>query len=129
MNAVVSNKEKVVLVLDIGTSFVKIGLFDSEANPKEDYQIKFEHWMTIKSDGTYIFDADESAELIERGIDELLNRANNFEVIAVSIDTMASTILGLDKSNNQLTPVYTYADTRSYKELADLKSKINQKNI
>ena len=47
MNAVVSNKEKVVLVLDIGTSFVKIGLFDSEANPKEDYQIKFEHWMTI----------------------------------------------------------------------------------
>ena len=40
---------------------------------------------------------------------------------------MASTILGLDKSNNQLTPVYTYADTRSYKELADLKSKINQK--
>ena len=105
MNAVVSNKEKVVLVLDIGTSFVKIGLFDTEANPKEDYQIKFEHWMTIKSDGTYIFDADESAELIERGIDELLNRANNFEVISVSIDTMASTILGLDKSNNQLTPV------------------------
>ena len=48
MNAVVSNKEKVVLVLDIGTSFVKIGLFDTEANPKEDYQIKFEHWMTIK---------------------------------------------------------------------------------
>ena len=129
MNAVVSNKEKVVLVLDIGTSFVKIGLFDTEANPIEDYQIKFEHWMTIKSDGTYIFDADESAELIERGIDELLNRANNFEVIAVSIDTMASTILGLDKSNNQLTPVYTYADTRSYKELADLKSKINQKKI
>ena len=42
---------------------------------------------------------------------------------------MASTILGLDKSNNQLTPVYTYADTRSYKELADLKSKINQKKI
>ena len=129
MNAVVSNKEKVVLVLDIGTSFVKIGLFDTEANPIEDYQIKFEHWMTIKSDGTYIFDADESAELIERGIDELLNRANNFEVISVSIDTMASTILGLDKSNNQLTPVYTYADTRSYKELADLKSKINQKKI
>ena len=129
MNAVVSNKEKVVLVLDIGTSFVKIGLFDTDANPKEDYQIKFEHWMTIKSDGTYIFDAETSAELIERGLDELLNRASNFEILAVSVDTMASTILGLDQNNNPLTPVYTYADTRSYKELSDLKSKINQKKI
>ena len=78
MNAVVSNKEKVVLVLDIVTSFVKIGLFDSDANPIKDYQIKFEHWMTIKSDGTYIFDAETSAELIERGLDELLNSASNF---------------------------------------------------
>ena len=129
MNAVVSNKEKVVLVLDIGTSFVKIGLFDTDANPKEDYQIKFEHWMTIKSDGTYIFDAETSAELIERGLDELLNRASNFEILAVSVDTMASTILGLDQNNNPLTPVYTYADTRSYKELSDLKTKINQKKI
>ena len=42
---------------------------------------------------------------------------------------MASTILGLDQNNNPLTPVYTYADTRSYKELSDLKSKINQKKI
>ena len=42
---------------------------------------------------------------------------------------MASTILGLDQNNNQLTPVYTYADTRCYKELSDLKSKINQKKI
>ena len=48
MNFVESKKEKSVLVLDIGTSFVKIGLFDLEANPLKDYQIKFEHWMTIK---------------------------------------------------------------------------------
>ena len=73
MNFVESKKEKSVLVLDIGTSFVKIGLFDLEANPLKNYQIKFEHWMTIKSDGTYIFDAETSAELIERGLDELLN--------------------------------------------------------
>ena len=117
MNVVESKKEKVILVLDIGTSFVKIGLFNTHANPLKDYQIKFEHWMTIKSDGTYTFDAKESAELIERGLDELLNRASNFEILAVSIDTMASTILGLDQNNNPLTPVYTYADTRSYQEL------------
>ena len=129
MNFVESKKEKSVLVLDIGTSFVKIGLFDLEANPLKDYQIKFEHWMTIKSDGTYIFDAETSAELIERGLDELLNRASNFEILAVSVDTMASTILGLDQNNNPITPVYTYSDTRSYKELSDLKSKINQKKI
>ena len=128
-NLVVSNKDKAVLVLDIGTSFVKIGLFDINANPIKDHQIKFEHWMTIKSDGTYIFNPFESAELIERGLDELLERSNKYEIIAVSTDTMASTILGLDKNNNPITEVYTYADTRPHKELAQLKSIINQKKV
>tara|TARA_B100000579_G_scaffold335289_1_gene285947 strand:- start:1689 stop:3209 length:1521 start_codon:yes stop_codon:yes gene_type:complete len=128
-NLVEEKKEKAVLVLDIGTSFVKLGLFDINANPIKDFQVKFEHWMTIKSDGTYIFNPKESAELIERGIDELLLRSSNFEIIAFSSDTMASTILGLDNDNNPLTEVYTYGDTRSYKELSDLKAAINQKKI
>jgi len=128
-NLVEENKEKAVLVLDIGTSFVKLGLFDINANPIKDFQVKFEHWMTIKSDGTYIFNPKESAELIERGIDELLLRSSNFEIIAFSSDTMASTILGLDNNNEPLTEVYTYGDTRSYKELSDLKAAINQKKI
>ena len=128
-NLVEEKKEKAVLVLDIGTSFVKLGLFDINANPIKDYQVKFEHWMTIKSDGTYIFNPKESAELIERGIDELLLRSSNFEIIAFSSDTMASTILGLDNNNEPLTEVYTYGDTRSYKELSDLKAAINQKKI
>ena len=128
-NLVVSNKDKAILVLDIGTSFVKIGLFDTNANPIKDYQIKFEHWMTIKSDGTYIFNPIESAELIERGLDELLKRSSKYEIIAVSTDTMASTILGLDNNNNPITEVYTYADTRSHKELVQLKSIINQKKV
>ena len=54
-NLVVSKKDKAILVLDIGTSFVKIGLFDTSANPIKDYQIKFEHWMTIKSDGCLLY--------------------------------------------------------------------------
>ena len=128
-NLVEANKDKVILVLDIGTSFVKIGLFDTNANPIEDYQVKFEHWMTIKSDGTYIFNPIESAELIERGLDELLKRSNKYEIIAVSTDTMASTILGLDDNNNPVTDVYTYADTRSHKELVQLKSIVNQKKV
>tara|TARA_B100000575_G_scaffold114042_1_gene90715 strand:+ start:174 stop:1694 length:1521 start_codon:yes stop_codon:yes gene_type:complete len=128
-NLVEEKKVKAVLVLDIGTSFVKLGLFDINANPIKDFQVKFEHWMTIKSDGTYIFNPKESAELIERGIDELLLRSSNFEIIAFSSDTMASTILGLDNNNEPLTEVYTYGDTRSYKELSDLKAAINQKKI
>ena len=57
-----NQRKKAVLVLDIGTSFVKIGLFDLNANPIEGCNIKFEHWMTIKTDGTYTFNALESAQ-------------------------------------------------------------------
>ena len=38
-NLVVSKKDKAILVLDIGTSFVKFGLFDTSAIPIKDYQI------------------------------------------------------------------------------------------
>ena len=89
-NLVVSKKDKVILVLDIGTSFVKIGLFDINANPIKDYQIKFEHWMTIKSDGTYIFNPIESAELIERGLDELLNRSDTVSYTHLTLPTIYS---------------------------------------
>lgn len=123
----VANNKKTVLVLDIGTSFVKIGLFDLNANPIRQCQVKFEHWMTIKTDGTYIFNALESAQIIERGVDELLSKSTKFEIIAVSTDTMASTIVALGKDNNPLSDVFTYADTRSYKELTKLKEKVNQK--
>ena len=124
------SKKKVILVIDIGTSFVKLGLFDTNANPIEGNQVKFEHWMTIKSDGTYIFDALGSAEIIERGIDELVSVKNDlYEIIAVATDTMASTIVGLDANFNPLTPVYTYADTRSFKQLSNLKKEVNQKQF
>ena len=126
----VSVHQEVILVIDVGTSFVKIGLFDKDANPLENHQIKFEHWMTIKSDGTYVFDAEESARIIERGIDELLSQTNNtFEIISVATDTMASTILALDKEGSPLTPVFTYADTRSYEHLSKLKKGVNQKKF
>ena len=119
--------KKAVLVLDIGTSFVKIGLFDLAANPIKNCQIKFEHWMTIKTDGTYTFSALESSKIIERGLDELLLKAAEYQIVAFSTDTMASTIVGLDKNYAPLTDVFTYADTRPYKQLAKLKEGVNQK--
>ena len=122
-----TQNKKAVLVLDIGTSFVKIGLFDLRANPIEDCNIKFEHWMTIKTDGTYTFNAQESAQIIERGLDELLLKSSEYEIIAFSTDTMASTIIGLDENNTPVTDVFTYADTRPHKQLAKLKEGVNQK--
>ena len=122
-----TQNKKAILVLDIGTSFVKIGLFDLNANPIEGHNIKFEHWMTIKTDGTYIFNAQESAQIIERGIDELISKSSGYEIIAFSTDTMASTIIGLDENNSPVTDVFTYADTRPYKQLAKLKEGVNQK--
>ena len=33
-------KKETILVIDIGTSFVKLGLFDTKANPIEGHQVK-----------------------------------------------------------------------------------------
>ena len=118
-----------LLIVDIGTSSVKTSLFDLKGNIFPQFSISIPHTVTSKNDGTSEQDADLLRSIVEKSIDEVLEKAEgNIEnVIGVGFDSMASTLVGINKYGEPLTPIYTYADTRSNIQVDQIKEDFDQK--
>jgi len=104
-----------VLVIDIGSSAIKAGLYDARAEAVEGAAARIPHTVRLRSDGTAEEPVDELGAAVAQAVDAVLVRAGALaaEIGAVGADSMASTILALDRAGRPVTPVYTYADTRS----------------
>jgi len=116
-----------VLAVDIGSSSVKAGLFDARARSVLGIETSIPHAQTVASDGTSEEDADQIRRATERAIDSVLQKAGDLTsgIIGVGFDCMASTVVGVDVSGNAITPVYTYADTRSAVDVDRLREELN----
>jgi gluconokinase len=116
-----------VLAVDIGTSSVKAGLFDSYARSVAGTETTIPHSQTVASDGTSEEDADQIRSAVESAIESVLGKASGLtsQIVGVGFDCMASTVLGVDSAGNPLTPVYTYADTRSAPDVDRLREELD----
>ena len=116
-----------VLAIDIGTSAVKAGMFDRHASAVGETVVTVPHQQRLGADGT----SEEPAEAIllatEQAVDGVLAAARSLglEVAAVAADSMAGTMLGIDDAGLPVTPVYTYADTRSASDVQRLLSDLD----
>lgn len=120
-----------VLAVDIGTSSVKTGLFDLHANSVPGISQTIPHRQTVAADGTSEEDAEEIRYAVEQSIDAVVEKAGNLaaQIAGVGFDCMASTILGVDSTGNPVTPVYTYADTRSAPDVDALRNELNVRKV
>ena len=109
-----------ILAVDIGSSSVKAGLYDARARAVPATEASQRHEQRVAVDGTSEEPADEIADAVERAIDAVIAQSagQGLEVAAFGMDSMASTVLGVDEAGRPVTPVYTYADTRSLEEVA-----------
>ncbi len=116
-----------VLAVDIGSSSVKAGLFDSHARSITGVEATIPHSQTIASDGTSEEGANQIQRAVEDAIDAVLVNAGDRSkaIIGVGFDCMASTVVGVDAAGDAITPVYTYADTRSAADVDRLKDELN----
>lgn len=116
-----------ILAVDIGTSSIKVGLYDALARSVPDIDETVPHSQTVASDGTSEEDADQIRNAVEQAIDNVLARADKLVtgIAGVGFDCMASTVLGLDRTGDPVTPVYTYADTRSAPDVERLRNELN----
>jgi len=130
MNNQIKTKES-VMVVDIGTSSIKTSLFNTSAKNIPRMSVKIPHKIINKIDGTSEQDPEHLRLLVEKSIDLILDKSIGVvdEIIAVSFDSMASTILGIDIKGEAITPVYTYADTRSYKQVEKIKKELNESTL
>jgi gluconokinase len=120
-----------VLAVDIGTSAVKAGLFDSQARAVSGTETVIPHTQTVAADGTSEEDADQIRRAVESAIGSVLEKAKRFtsQIVGVGFDCMASTVLGVDSAGKPLTPVYTYADTRTAPDVERLREELDLPDV
>ena len=120
-----------LIVVDIGTSSVKTSFFDLRGNILPQFSISIPHSIISKNDGTSEQDAEFLRSVVEESIDLVLEKSEGYveNIIGVGFDSMASTLLGINKYGNPITPIYTYADTRSNSQVYKIKQDLNQKTL
>ena len=116
-----------ILAVDIGSSAVKAGLYDGDANALPHTFASIPHQQRTAADGTHEEDAEDIQRATEVAIDRTLELAGDDanHIAAVGFDAMASTILGVDERHNPVTPVFTYADTRTGPDIDSLQKTID----
>ncbi len=122
-----SHKSPFVLAIDVGSSSVKAALYDARARVVEGSEARQAHLLHTASDGTAEKIAEHVMDSVEQVVDAVLERTGGEakHIAAVGIDTLASTLLGLDGDGKPITPIYTYADTRSRDDVDQLRRELD----
>ncbi|MBI1879060.1 MAG: carbohydrate kinase, partial [Chloroflexi bacterium] len=118
-----------ILTLDIGTSSMRAILYDSQAQPVPEVQAQISHLMRTTPEGGAEFDPAELLAGAGEVIDRVVQLAGPLaqHIAGVAMDTLVTNMLGLDPSGQPLTPIYTYADTRSAAAAAALSAELGGK--
>ena len=116
-----------VLAIDIGSSSVRASLFDVNARQLPDIEARTGHPLHSTHDGGSEEYADHLIASVERAVDSVLSRAGNLQqdIVGVALDTLAGTVLGVDSLGCPVTPIYSYADTRSHAQAKYLKETLD----
>ncbi len=120
-----------VLTFDVGTSSVRALVYDARARPVDGMAAQIAHEMTTTADGGVFCDADALVERTEKVIDDVLRAAGAHagEIAAVASDTFWHNVVGVDGNGAAITPLYTWADTRSERAAVSLRHRLDERAV
>lgn len=111
------------LVLDIGSSSARALLFDDRLTVLAETSASYQFSTTPH--GASEIDADFLRQMTERCIDEILRHPAAENIGVVGLTSFGGNLLGMDAQGRALTPIYTYADTRSADDVEYLRRLID----
>lgn len=114
-----------VLVIDIGSSSSRALLFNDRAQPIPGARVSRPHEFVTSPPGASFIDADELRYQVEACIDDILSHPAARSITLVAMDTFVGNVVGLGADGRPLTPLYTYADTRSAQDVAALLNEVD----
>jgi gluconokinase len=118
-----------VLSVDVGSSSVRASFFDAEGGSLKGTESRRPHKFVFSAEGHVEADADALARLVETCIDESLQRLSDLAldptVVAVSFCSFLHGMIGADDEGRALTPLMTWADTRSADQAARLSTMLD----
>ena len=120
--------DQLILTIDVGSSSVRASLYDQEASVKDNFQSRRNYNFETTSAGGVEFDADVLFKLVLQVIDEVLERCGKrcFRIAAVAMSTFWHNLVGINVAGQAMTPIYSWADTRSSKEAEGFRQRIDE---
>ncbi|HET7875467.1 MAG TPA: FGGY family carbohydrate kinase, partial [Methylomirabilota bacterium] len=116
-----------VLALDVGTSSTRARCFDTAGRPVPGAEGRAAYESRITADGGAELDPDALLEAVARAVDNCLagcgRRARDIGAAGASV--FWHSLLGLDPGGAPLTPILTWADTRSAGAAAELRERLD----
>jgi gluconokinase len=118
-----------VLVIDIGSSSARALLFDDDAQLIPDSVVSSPHHFTTTPPGAATLDPLDLRGRVEGCIDAVLQHPAAMNIRVVGMATFVGNMLGVDETGQPLTPIYSYADTRSADAVAELHTLVDSTSI
>jgi gluconokinase len=120
-----------ILALDIGTSSVRAAVYDEKGERLPDTAVKNEREIERTEQGGAEIDAEKALAQVFKAVDDVLALAP--EVCArieyVAMSCFWHSLVGVDKNGEAITPVLTWADTRSRESVAELREKFDESEL
>lgn len=120
-----------ILSLDVGSSGVRAVLFDVQGRAVEGVDARVSYAFRTTPDGGSEIDAAHLADCVWRCLDQITERASALQlsVDAVAVDTFVTNVMGVDADGQPVTPLTTYADTRSAADAAALRAELEENEV
>ncbi|HET8676380.1 MAG TPA: gluconokinase [Blastocatellia bacterium] len=124
-----------VAALDVGTSSVRVTLFDARGRAVQPVEARVRYKMKVEA-GAVEIDADRllriicrSFDLAESQIDGLSRDGRRVEIEAVAISTFWHGLVGVNGAGQAVTPLYSWNDTRAAAEADQLRDQIDEDEL
>jgi len=116
-----------VLSLDLGTSSVRASLFDLQGRPVPDCTEALRHEPETTADGGVELDPDRLVESAVACVEAVVRQAGPRAagILGVGCCTFWHSVLGVDASGRAVTPVLMWADTRSVREVEEIRAQVD----
>jgi gluconokinase len=120
-----------ILALDVGSSGVRAAVFDAQGRAVKDAQVQEAYALHTTPDGGSEIDADLLLARVWRCLDQVTAQAEalDLRVDGVAVDTFVTNVLGVDAEGRPVTPLTTYADTRSVADAAALEAELDEADV
>ena len=115
-----------ILALDIGTSSARAAAFDESGRAIDGLFHRIPYEPTVGRDGAVEHDPKRLLDAVAGCLDVLHGRRRGEEILAVGVTTFWHGLLGFDDGGRPVTPVFTWADTRSAPDASLLRSALDE---
>lgn len=122
----------VILAIDVGTSSVRALLFDRWGRAVEGGTARRTYQLQVTTDGAVEADPEAMLDRVWSCVDEVLQTRGGelrAAIGGVAVCTFVSNVLGVDQQGRAVTPLITYADTRSARDVAWLREATDERAV